>query len=798
MGNHPVNVLTSRPMRTPLRKPILAIATLCVALLGCPAGQGLPGAGGPLDLGAKLEELLGGLIGGDYDLPPSADLRPAVRVRLTQPGFDVVAKEVKELFTLLFELDDEGRILIPVDQFLPEDIVLPTVGNEDLIALKAELRLSSLVLTLDWDDIAVELVPESDSPAQIRITILGARIGVAEGFIAGGANLVAGGLDVPKTDFDLACELHNAKGDPPSYLAGADLSMVMTLGTDADGNLQLGAELEHFSIDAPAFTTAPACDTAPECQDGDKDPCLECNALCFFNFQDGDLDQIVASIEEQLEPVLVDIANELLASLLDSGLNGQPLVVAGTLPLQDLLSKLAADLPSVFPSIRDLGFSLRPSPFAFAVVDSGLNVTMDGGMDAAEDHPCATSFGADPDFTDLPQGLAPGFSGQTVGPTGDPLAYHIGAAVPQVLLNEGMWALAKTGVLCISVTSEQVEALTGLTLTAGTIDPLLPGLRGLSGGRAPLLIGIEPHLTEESLPVVTLGPDSLINVDLEGAGISLYTFVADRYVRVFEIDADVEVGLSVVVTGPNVLELTLDRVALGNVVERYNELLPTADLDQIVPFVVEIAMTLLLGEPLSLTADLGPMLEGALTDLPLTAVVEQVALDGGSASKDWLALYLTIHPKVEGALAAMVETTAVPDPLDAPEDGRIVLWVGTDAGGAETEAQWRVDGTMWRPFQRGGRITVEHPLLRIEGEHRIEVRARRVGAWRTLDDEPAVVTLNGALEANAGSGGAMTNAAHELSTGCAAHRRSPSRTGALLLFLLLAVALHPRRGGRVR
>ncbi|GMV41908.1 MAG: hypothetical protein AMXMBFR64_36240 [Myxococcales bacterium] len=758
-------------MSSPRPHRPLAAALLVAVISGCTPGD--------LSLGGcqgGLQGTVDDLIGGTWDLAPTALVAPAVRVRLTQSGFDLVAERIRDLITLVFEQDEHGRILIPLDQFLSEPIVLPELGIPDLIEVQAKLWFQNMVLSLDWDALKVELVDDPPVPARIRISISGGRIGVASGRIAGSATFKGGQGGTARADVDLACEVIDQKGGEdggPTYMAGADVVIDVALDTDLEGKLQVGAELVSFTLEPPAFRTEPACATAPECQDGDTQPCFECEAVCILNFEEGNLDTLVASLQEQLEPALLGIANELVANVLSSDLNGQPLRIGGRLPLLDLLASVAAGLGEVFPSVRDLAFSFAPAPAAFAVLAGGLNVTLDGGVEAAEVHPCAAAMGPPPDFASWTRGPAPAFQGSG--------AYHVGAAVPQALVDEAVWAAAATGVLCLQIDSQTVRRLTGLTLTSGAIDLLLPGLRGLAGDRAPLLLTLEPHLTAGSFPVTTLSPpavdghQSLMRVVLPGAGISLYVLVAERWVRVFEIDADVEVEASVVVVGPNVLTLTLDRVGVTEVRETYNELLPTAELGRIVPVVVELAMTLLLGQPLSLEADLGPLIEGAI-NLPLSAAVEGIAPDG--PLKDWIALVLSLHPKAEGALTASVETTAS---VIAGGDGAVTLAVDP-----LTETQWRVDGTLWRPFAQASAVRVAHPLLALPGEHLVEVRGRLPGAWRTLDESPAEVRVV------TGSDGLVPTPPAEPAIAAAPGGCSAGASGGLLSLLVVALLLRRR------
>ena len=57
---------------------------------------------------------------------------------------------------------------------------------------------------------------------------------------------------------------------------------------------------------------------------------------------------------------------------------------------------------------------------------------------------------------------------------------------------------------------------------------------------------------------------------------------------------------------------------------------------------------------------------------------------------------------------------------------------------SEHEYSWRLDGTTWSAFQPQSTFSVTHPLLLLQGRHELEVRARRVDDYRTLDPTPAI------------------------------------------------------------
>ena len=63
-------------------------------------------------------------------------------------------------------------------------------------------------------------------------------------------------------------------------------------------------------------------------------------------------------------------------------------------------------------------------------------------------------------------------------------------------------------------------------------------------------------------------------------------------------------------------------------------------------------------------------------------------------------------------------------------------------GDVAPEFSYRVDGDFWRPFRPGPVLTVHDPLLNLVGRHTIEVRGRTTGDYRSLDQQPVVLTVD--------------------------------------------------------
>ena len=57
---------------------------------------------------------------------------------------------------------------------------------------------------------------------------------------------------------------------------------------------------------------------------------------------------------------------------------------------------------------------------------------------------------------------------------------------------------------------------------------------------------------------------------------------------------------------------------------------------------------------------------------------------------------------------------------------------------ANTNTRGELDGMTWSAFQPQSTFLITHPILLLQGHHELEVRARRVDDYRTLDPTPAI------------------------------------------------------------
>ncbi|NUN13981.1 MAG: hypothetical protein HUU55_10150 [Myxococcales bacterium] len=698
---------------------------------------------------APQDGMLGALVSyldSNYRLPASFNLSETAVVRVTQSGVDTLTTELKSLINILFTVDENGRVHIPLGDYI-QTIPFAEFDAGSLGSLKTTLDVSSLVLTLDWSGLQLELVDDDVAGASVLLSMTGAKLGVLSGEITGTADYSVLGASGTQA---VACGIANGLGDPADAIAEVSFVALAQLATDITGRIILQTDVLSLSIDDMDLGVvtpceAPVCATSNDITDALFDtPCDKCALVCdaLDTLSEATLPGLLALLQDDaINPLLVSAINTLVNGLAQQLLGGMKLLLGGEVEVQSLLDTFLPTLSPLFPGLKNLGFSLGPAPNTFVVQDGGLDVVLQGGVAPTEPHVC-TSFATDePDFAAMPQGGAPVLDAVVTTTSGGITEYDIAAAVPQRFVNELVWGVFRTGAMCIRVDSIQIEELFGLTLSSGVMDLLLPGLRRLVGDNAPLVIVLEPGFKASDLPLVRFGTSPHIRVTLPNMGVSLYVESAYRTVRLFSVNTDLDVFANVVLTGPNVLELSLAGLEVGNPTVTYNELVAHANLQAIVPFVVEIGISVLLGGLDSLPVDLSPLLSGTAdtTDFPLVPNIEEIRTIGqSSVSPDWLALYINLVPKMEAALLYQCNTTAkIVERSANTQSAEVTL--GVTGCGQNGEYQWRVDGTIWRDFVAGPHLVIRHPALLLPGRHRIDVRGRKMGQWRTID--PSYTTV---------------------------------------------------------
>lgn len=345
--------------------------------------------------------------------------------------------------------------------------------------------------------------------------------------------------------------------------------------------------------------------------------------------------------------------------------------------------------------------------------------------------------------TDLAMGLSRSFF--------DLLAYHI----------------YNSGTLCLSVNGSAIPQL-----NAGTLAVIIGSLSKIAeDGTAPLSLVVRP----QQPPAFSFGlgdmNDPLIKIGLVDMRLDFYAWIEERFVRIFTLSIDVNLGLNLTVTktaaGAPALQPTLIGLDAANVkiTVLNTDLLaesPT-DLAAVFPALINIAASAAAG---AIPAIELPSFAGfGLSELEVKRVQ--------TSEEDFLGIFASLniagtqpridwsdpeHPKLFGELdtKAEVVTKVVPTPKELratfaagklPPHGsslrpRVeVALSATGADSAAVEYAYRVDHGFWHPWASSSKLTIDDDAFLLQGKHRIEVRSRITNRYLTEDSTPAVLDV---------------------------------------------------------
>lgn len=428
----------------------------------------------------------------------------------------------------------------------------------------------------------------------------------------------------------------------------------------------------------------------------------------------------------------------------------QQLGYEGALSLAELLGGFGA------AGANPMYLSLYPADYGDAV-GGGLSLGIQTGA-TAEHNPCVA-------YHEPPSGARVPRSTQLEGPLSPSgQAFDAGIAISERFIEHALWAFYTSGGICLEIGGIE-------QLSSGTLGLLLRSLDRLTDGRnRPIFIRFNPRMP----PTATLGAgtvsydaasgtynleEPLITVEVNNLDIDLYLFAFDRYVRLMTINADVALPIGLAVTPANELVPVLGDLqsAFTRIEVRNAELLD--DDPQIIASLLP-----------SLIAGFLPQLAGGLTNpiaLPDLAgfslsVQEITSIENNTL----LAIFAGLEYVPPAGLRIATDTRATLTRLDLPArdfadaDGSIdwarhgirpsdvypvahleLAGVAPAARSGALEYSYRIDDGLWSLFTPDTRLRLAHPTLLIPGRHRIEVRSRLQGDYRTLDPTPAVIDV---------------------------------------------------------
>jgi MYXO-CTERM domain-containing protein len=321
-----------------------------------------------------------------------------------------------------------------------------------------------------------------------------------------------------------------------------------------------------------------------------------------------------------------------------------------------------------------------------------------------------------------------------------------------------MWSIYQTGLLCLRINSSDVHKLSGgsFPLNAGIFSLLAPNLTKLVPQDAPVQIELQPT----QAPRVQFGTgqqvggqtDSTLQLYIPDMGISLSVMLHDRFVRLFRLVVDMNLGLSIMTTPNNALEATFDtdQLKLQNARTEQANLVDAADINSLLPTLLTLITQVLGNSKISFPIDISDSISKAL-GVPIMIDINGINRDG--VGQDWLTLALTMRYASGMPLMPRPQTVAQLDTQNPgwlktvngklQPTGEVRLLVPQYLGSNELEYQYFVNYGAWSSFQSApnGVLTVRNRVLNLLGQHTVYLRARLKGHYRTLEEDPVKVSF---------------------------------------------------------
>jgi hypothetical protein len=326
---------------------------------------------------------------------------------------------------------------------------------------------------------------------------------------------------------------------------------------------------------------------------------------------------------------------------------------------------------------------------------------------------------------------------------------HVGFALSERFLNYAMGAAYNSGVLCLGISTEQIDMLsTGLF---GLLVPSIPFLTHQKQ-RAPIALVVRP----QKPPVIELGDgtsivdDPFVRVLLEEAMIDFYIWSSDRFVRAFtaQFDLDVPINLTVSAEG---LTPVLDKIYVKNAKVTNSDLLKDD------PAAIATALAAVVE---GLAGDfLGGMsafdVSGMLDSLGLTLDLQQAGIKRLNKGNDsFLGVFAGFGIAKKTTSLQSRTTLEVAEKLTAPEAfrlstfnesnrPRVVLraYSSLDYGSNSIEYTYKLGNGLWHSWQPSNEIVVDDAFLLMQGVHTIAVKSRLAGQHETEDPSPALIDV---------------------------------------------------------
>lgn len=393
---------------------------------------------------------------------------------------------------------------------------------------------------------------------------------------------------------------------------------------------------------------------------------------------------------------------------------------------------------------------------------NGISLSMLGGALPQPQTTCVTKVpNLRPEGIPVPKEML----GDTITgwPAGTP-GPHLGFAIAGRYLDHAAASAYNSGVLCLGISTEQVDQL-----STGYLSILTPSIKLLTfeQGAGAAAITTRPGAP----PKIKLGNgtdikrDPLLTITMQKFAVDFYVFSLDRFVRFFTYTADLTIPVNIQTgkdpkTNPNGgLLPVLGDIGLANASVTNADLL----LDD--PAMVSGGVTGLLG------GIVGQFLGGGFKPIDLSSTLASVGLgmeipNGGirkltSGTDDFLAVFANLN-KATGTAheeadtrAELVEKIVHPASmgLTAARADFPKLRVHAEGIAAHpTEQTWWIDDGPHSAWTTAKDLVVDQDVMILQGKHVLHVSSRVVGDMASEDGTPAelpfvIDTLAPAVEA---------------------------------------------------
>lgn len=385
-----------------------------------------------------------------------------------------------------------------------------------------------------------------------------------------------------------------------------------------------------------------------------------------------------------------------------------------------------------------------------ASADTGLTLGARVGTQPESFAPCApVDLATRPSFEPIPP--SPSIN-VDVKPNGDPFMF--GVALHQRTLQHVMWSLWASGALCLEVGTEQVDML-----STGMIAGLVREVRDIAPDPGPLKLRIAPQRAPDirfgANRIQTTGnnqevEEGLLILDWKDVDLHMDGFVMERYARLFTLRVDLEIPVGVLPDGDGGILPVLGDIEQGiKNMRLLNDNLVGGDVETL-----EELLPTLLGFAL-------PQLADALSDpfdlpefLGYRIVLEPEDIRGID-NNEYLGLFANLEFVGEGDvspyqmdLRALVlgQEVQVDEGGDRLPQVSVKLDLGAVLAGQMVGAEdlqfiYRLNSGPWRLGGIGAELTINDAVLKAQGVHELELRARKVETGARWQGIPTVVEV---------------------------------------------------------